>query len=310
MQSAKAKQGFSQDESGQWWHQYPGRFRKRAITRECPWCKETFLTIDKRSEFCGHVCAAASRHAGRPKTTPADAVAGPDLKNSDNQRYSRDEDGQWWYTPGGPKKHGRTRAYIETCCECGAKYLACVFHRKQNDTCSKSCGLKKFNKENPGKYAGSGGANWSGGRQIVKGYVWVWNPEAAQLERPGTKKPYIMEHRLVLSQVLGRPLKPHENVHHKNGIRDDNRPENLELWTKAQPPGQRATEQHPSVAVIDRPLTAVVEDVIAGHEQLVADYRSGKHAAIGILIGKVLKQDSGADPEAVAETLIQELSKE
>lgn len=75
--------------------------------------------------------------------------------------------------------------------------------------------------------------------QDQAGYITLHLPNHPLANASGA----VYEHRLVMSEHIGRYLASHESVHHKNGNRSDNRIENLELWSKAQPAGQRVEDK-------------------------------------------------------------------
>jgi HNH endonuclease len=78
------------------------------------------------------------------------------------------------------------------------------------------------------------------------GYVVISVPVGTVMEvkrKSALNYEHVFEHQKIMSEKIGRLLKPGETVHHKNGVRDDNRPENLELWVGAQPRGCRVKDQ-------------------------------------------------------------------
>lgn len=78
-------------------------------------------------------------------------------------------------------------------------------------------------------------------RLTAQGYVQEKQPTHPNAQASG----WIMQHIKVMSDYLERALYPNERVHHKNGIRDDNRIENLELWATDHPYGQRVSDLIP-----------------------------------------------------------------
>lgn len=115
------------------------------------------------------------------------------------------------------KKHNQTTGI---CGECNQKYTG--YGKK---FCSKKCAGKAIGDRKRGVKMGPH-KRPKGGRIVHKrsGYVLLREPE-----HPKNQNGYVLEHRLVMEKRLGRYLTSNEIVHHRNGVRSDNRLSNLEI---------------------------------------------------------------------------------
>lgn len=218
---------FSQDGDGQWWYEFSGR-RKRCRVERCANCKEEFVAASSRSVYCSRGCLNKAR-AARQMSEKAPIV---EWKGS---HYGCDGDGVWWYYP--PSDRPRVRCIAKTCQECGSSYVTEPFHASRSKYCSRGCAARSTGRAKRGVR----GARWKGGRILRRGYVLIYRPDHHSIPE-GSSRKYVLEHRLVMEEHLGRPLSRRETIHHKNGNRADNRIENLEL--RVGPHGVGATEKH------------------------------------------------------------------
>lgn len=147
----------------------------------------------------------------------------------------------------------RKQSYVRCLCVCGKEREVPIHSLKKGLTLSCGClhrdrMLERGMEQHP---------LWKGGRTINnRGYVLVKKPGHPNAYKSAGGIGYVLEHVFVMSEFLGRPLRKGETVHHRNGVKTDNRLENLELWTVHQPYGQR------------------VEDVLAWCRAYIAQYEA------------------------------------
>jgi hypothetical protein len=120
-------------------------------------------------------------------------------------------------------------------CECSKeKIISGMSLRKNKGTRSCGCLVQEIN-----AIGGVSASHWGGGRYTnSQGYILIHNPKHPNAYKDG----HVLEHVFVMSELIGRPLTKKETVHHKNGIKNDNEPSNLELWVSSHPPGQRVVD--------------------------------------------------------------------
>lgn len=127
------------------------------------------------------------------------------------------------------------RKYWICKCDCGKEHQVRSASLISGKT--RSCGCL-YSDEKYKRY-GKRSNGWKGGRHKTGGYIKI-----LMRNHPNCPKyNYMYEHVFVMSEHLGRPLTKNESVHHLNGIKDDNRIENLELWNSSHPSGQRVEDK-------------------------------------------------------------------
>ena len=128
---------------------------------------------------------------------------------------------------------GYKNLYIATCCvDCGKlKWTQLGRHKRGKDKRCRVCG----NRLPRNVRKGENHPCWRGGRirDGDAGYVGIKLDSTDPFYSMVTNRGYVKEHRLIMARHIGRPLYSFETVHHKNGVTDDNRLENLQLVSRA-----------------------------------------------------------------------------
>lgn len=191
---------------GEWWYRMPSGTRQRASVKTCETCGTDFVTYPAgNARFCSQKCI-------RRQCRACDTLFAP--TNNRNVYCSIE------------CKRG-----TGVCENCGKTYT--YSHHGAKRFCSTECFYE---------FTVPVGTviNHDQGYTITK----VPPDTPGSKVNQSTRARWMLTHRYVMQQKLGRPLRKKEQVHHINGRRDDNRPENLELWKRSHPAGVRAADYH------------------------------------------------------------------
>lgn len=190
----------------------------------CKECNKEFEFIRKKRIFCSDKCARENR-----KLKEIPEIKKCPTCNLDKSRK------EFWISK------GKASGLHFECKLCGSERLK----NKPEEWKSKEKirtrikGRKKLGLSTDLSISYKRARNMDKWKSISNGYIVIGRPNHPNARKSGM----MFEHVFVMSEYLKRPLAKHENVHHKNGLRYDNRIENLELWSSSQPSGQRVEDK-------------------------------------------------------------------
>ena len=191
---------------------------------KCKECGIEFEFIRRKRIFCSDKCARESRKLKEPPKTKICATCQIEKNRED-----------FWVSK------GKASGLHFECRSCGAEKL----RNKSEEWKAKEKirhrikGRKKLGLSTDLSISYKPTKNMEKWRMISNGYIVIGKPNHPNARKCGM----MFEHIYIMSQHIGRPLHKKETVHHKNGIRYDNRIENLELWSHSHPPGQRVEDK-------------------------------------------------------------------